>query len=302
MNDSVPRMWRAGFTVEGDAVLEALEGLEELALAASIFEAAADAEDRTTAWRVELLFKERPDPDELAAGLDAVLAPLGVRAPAPDVEALADEAWLDRAAMRRPPMRAGRFYVHGAEDRSTAPKGCVSVEVEAGLAFGSGEHQTTRACLLALDALLREGRPGRVLDMGCGSGILGIAALKAGARRAVLVDNDPVAVAVARDNLALNGVAGRGRANVAEGYAGLVGRFDLVFANILADPLVTMAGDLRRHLATGGVAVLSGLLDRQAAAVAAAHARHGLRLVRRVDRAPWTALVLARVARRGRRG
>ena len=294
-------LWRAGFTVEGDAVLEGLEGLEELALAASIFEAAADAEDRTTAWRVELLFKEAPEPNELAAGVAAVLGPLGVAAPAFDIEALPDEAWRGMAMLRRPPMRAGRFYVHGAEDRGGAPKGCVSVEVEAGLAFGSGEHHTTHACLLALDALLRKGRPphrlGRVLDMGCGSGILGIAALKAGARRAVLVDNDPIAVRVAGDNLALNGVAGRGRAVAAEGYAGLAGRFDLVLANILADPLIAMAGDLRRHLAPGGVAVLSGLLDRQAAAVVAAHARHGLRLVRRVDRLPWTALVLTRIGK-----
>jgi ribosomal protein L11 methyltransferase len=143
--------------------------------------------------------------------------------------------------------------------------------------------------------------------MGCGSAILAIAAAKADHRSTVTaVDNDPLAVAVARDNARRNGVGGRVRSLVAEGYAAAAihraGPYDLVFANILADPLIGMAGALRRHLAPGGVAVLSGLLDRQAPAVLDAHRLHGLRLIDRIDRSPWTALVVRRLrpARRSR--
>ena len=290
----MPDLWRAYFTLEGDTVLPFLDALEELALACTIHEAAADAEDRTTAWTVDLLFDAKPDRRVLSRGLREVLDPAGIAPAGLTVERVAEDDWLQKDGLRRPPVRAGRFYVHGRAERDGVPADAIGVEVEAGLAFGSGEHHTTHACLLALDGLLRRRgrRFRRALDVGCGSGILGIAALKGGAMRADLVDNDPIAVRVTRENLVKNRLAHRGRAILSDGYAALHGAYDLIFANILADPLIEMAPNAKRRLAPGGFLVLSGLLDRQAPAVLAAHRAQGLRPVRRLVSGPWVALVL----------
>jgi ribosomal protein L11 methyltransferase len=134
--------------------------------------------------------------------------------------------------------------------------------------------------------------------MGCGAGMLAIAAAKCWPARVLAVDNDPVAVDVASENAAQNGVGGRVRCLLSEGYADLLIRanrpYDLIFANILADPLCEMAGDLARHLAADGVAVLSGLLDRQADRVIASHVAYGLFLRRRIAIGPWTTLAMSR--------
>jgi ribosomal protein L11 methyltransferase len=141
-------------------------------------------------------------------------------------------------------------------------------------------------------------RPRRVLDLGCGSGVLGLAAARLWASSVLLVDNDPVAVRVAAENARQNGLAARVRAVLGEGWSASIlrrrGPYDLVLANILADPLIEMAGELARNVARGGHAVLSGFVARDADRVAQAHRRHGLRPVARVDREPWVALVLRR--------
>ncbi|MEZ5863946.1 MAG: 50S ribosomal protein L11 methyltransferase [Geminicoccaceae bacterium] len=293
-------LWQASFELEREPPPLLLEALEEMALSASIFTAAVDDADEPTRWRVDLLFAEEPDAAALGAQIGALLRahdlPAGV---AVAIAWLAHQDWLAAVRMTRPPMTIGRFFVHGPDDPTPAGAHAVPLLIEAGLAFGSGEHATTSACLLAFDRELRRRRFARVLDMGCGSAILGIAAARADRHTRVLaVDNDPLAVAVARDNAGKNGVAGRVDCLASEGYGDArirrSGPFDLIFANILADPLVAMAGDLRRHLAPGGVAILSGLLDRQAPAVLAAHRHLGMRCTGRVDRPPWAALVLRR--------
>jgi ribosomal protein L11 methyltransferase len=171
-----------------------------------------------------------------------------------------------------------------------------------GLAFGSGEHATTRGCLLALDDLARRRRLRRVLDLGCGSGVLAIAAAKTWPARVLAADNDPVAVAVAAENAALNGVADRVRVVESDGYRhpaiGAGGPYDLILANILADPLRGFARDLARRLAPGGAAVLSGIVDHQVRPVVLAHRPYGLRLRRTIAIGPWATLVLGRT--RGR--
>jgi ribosomal protein L11 methyltransferase len=173
----------------------------------------------------------------------------------------------------------------------------VPIRLDAGLAFGSGEHASTRGCLLALDELARRRRFRRVLDMGCGSGILAIAAAKCWPARVLAVDNDPKAVVVAQENADQNGVAGQIRVRWSEGYRSpavrSAGPYDLIFANILADPLCDMARDLARHLAPGGTAILSGLFDRQAARVIEAHRAVGLRLRRCLQLEIWTTLVFS---------
>ncbi|MCB9969748.1 MAG: 50S ribosomal protein L11 methyltransferase [Geminicoccaceae bacterium] len=293
-------LWQASFELDLEPPPLLLEALEEMALSASIFTAAVDEADEATRWRVDLLFAEEPDATTLGAEIGALLAahdlPAGVDVA---IAWLAHQDWLEAVRMTRPPMTVGRFLVHGPDDAPPANARAVPLLIEAGLAFGSGEHATTTACLLAFDRELRRRPFARVLDMGCGSAILGIAAARVNRHTRVLaVDNDPLAVAVARDNAKKNGVAGRVACLVSEGYGDArirrSGPFDLIFANILADPLVAMAGDLRRHLASGGAAILSGLLDRQAPAVLAAHRRQGMRSTGQVDRPPWAALVLRR--------
>jgi ribosomal protein L11 methyltransferase len=295
------RLWRASFTVPGDTPPDRLGALEERALSVALFAIEDEARAEPVAWRVDLFLAEEPD----AADLARELAPLvpGADLAAIEVEPVPPEDWVAASAMQQEPVRVGRFFVHAAKDRGLAPPDAVALEVEAGLAFGSGEHATTQACLEAIDRLARTRRCRRVLDLGCGSGILAMAAARAWpAARVVAADNDPVAVRVAAENVALNRLAGRVRLVVADGFRhGLIRRaapFDLVLANILADPLVELAPALARHLAPGGTAVLSGLLDRQAEAVAAAHAAQGLRPAGRIDKGPWVGLTFRKPARR----
>ncbi len=298
---SDPRgLWQASFELEREPPLPLLEALEAMALSASIFAAATDETDEPVRWRVDLLLAEEPDRAALGAAVGELLAGHGLADEVGiEVAWLAHQDWLEAARMARPPLSIGRFFVHGPEVPVPARPRVAPLLIEAGLAFGSGEHATTSACLEAFDRLLRGRAFARVLDMGCGSAILAIAAARVDRRtRALAVDNDPLAVAVARDNVRRNGVDGRVRCLVSDGYGDArvrsSGPFDLVFANILADPLIAMAADLRRHLAPDGIAVLSGLLERQAEAVVEAHRRQGLRFLGQVERPPWVALVLRR--------
>jgi len=307
VDEGVDGLWQVGFELAAEPGPALLEALEAMALSASIFAAEVDANDDAVRWRADLLFRAEPERAAIEAELDTLLAEHGLaRQRAVEIAWLPHQDWLAAVRMVRPPLRVGRFYVHGAADAPPPLPRLVPLLIEAGLAFGSGEHATTGACLEAFDRLLRRRRFARVLDMGCGSAILAIAAARADhGCRALAVDNDALAVEVAAENARRNHVAGRVRSLVSDGYADpairRAGPFDLVLANILADPLVEMAGDLRRHLAPGGTAILSGLLARQAPMVLAAHRRHGLRDIARVDRDPWVALVLRRPspARRG---
>ena len=159
--------------------------------------------------------------------------------------------WVASALAGLKPVRAGRFLVHGAHDRARVGVSDVGVEIEAGLAFGTGHHGTTRGCLLHFDRLLKRRRPQRVLDVGCGAGVLAIAAAKVLRRKAWLGDIDPVAVAVANANARLNGVGSLCRAIVSRGVEARALRegapYDVVFANILAKPLA-----VARAVARGG--------------------------------------------------
>ena len=174
-----------------------------------------------------------------------------------------------------------------------------AIEIDAGEAFGTGHNATTVLCLEAIDVLARRRRFTRVIDLGCGTGVLAIAAARAfpGAR-VFGVDNDPLATAVARANARLNRVAGPLRILDAAGFDHAVLRhaqpFDLVLANILPNPLIDLAPQMARALQPGGIAVLSGLLDHQAREVRAIYAAVGFRLIHQRSRAGWTALTLAR--------
>jgi ribosomal protein L11 methyltransferase len=301
-----PELWRAIVRTTGPEMPDILEGFEHDALlSAAVFEIEDETAAEPLGWQVDLLFRERPEPEALETALAGLCAVAGARLDGIEIAEVPAADWTALTQLRLPPIPVGRFVVHGAHARGALPAGLMPIEIDAGLAFGSGEHATTSSCLLALDRLARRHRFRRVLDVGCGSGVLAIAAAKCWPARVLAVDNDPVAVRVATANAGINGVARHIRVALADGYRhALIRRhrpFDLILANILADPLIEMAPALRCHLAPGGHAVLSGLLDRQAAAVAAAHVREGLQLVARIDQGPWTALVL-RLGRRRRSG
>jgi ribosomal protein L11 methyltransferase len=246
-------------------------------------------------WRIDAYFSEPRPPDALAAEITALLgepAPLFSTADIPDVNWVA----LSQAAL--PPVQAGRFVVHGSHDRARVPQGPGAILIEAGEAFGTAHHATTYGCLLALDRLSRGGRAfRRVLDLGCGSGILAIAAARAWPGAGVHgVDIDLQSVVVARENAAVNRVGQRIRFTCGAGVAATPVRraapFDLVIANILAEPLVTLAPAIRRVAEPGAAVVLSGLLTREAPRVLAAYRAQGFAVAahRRID--GWSTLTL----------
>jgi ribosomal protein L11 methyltransferase len=211
-------------------------------------------------------------------------------------EALADADWLALALSGLPPVRAGRFFVYGAHDRGRIPANAVGLRIEAGAAFGTGHHGTTAGCLIAFDGLLKAHRFPRVLDVGTGAGVLAIAAARTGSRIAVGTDIDTVSVRIARENAILNHA--RARFVRADGLQHRVvagaAPYDLVFANILARPLVRLAPDIRRAVRPGGFAILSGLLRQQQRYVTAAYLTRDFRLARRQHRDAWATLVLQR--------
>jgi ribosomal protein L11 methyltransferase len=213
------------------------------------------------------------------------------------IEALAAKNWVAEAESLRGPVRAGRFLVHGRHDRGKLPRGRFTLEIDAGLAFGTAHHATTRGCLIALDRLLKRWRPAQVLDIGTGTGILAIAAAKALDGPVIASDMDPVAVAVAAENARRNGVRSRVLVVKAEGLAHPALRranADLLFANILLRPLLELAPAFARALKPGGVCVLSGILDTQARQVEARFRALGFRLDSRILLGGWTTLLLRR--------
>jgi ribosomal protein L11 methyltransferase len=266
---------------------------EPSALAVTLFEA------RPPAFTVEAYYETEPDLRHLTQALAALAGGLG----RPSIELVPDENWVALSQSALPPIAAGRFLVHGSHDRARVGARRTAIEIEAGEAFGTGHNATTALCLEALDRLTLRRTFARVLDLGCGSGVLAIAAARVlpAAARVLAVDNDPVATAVARANARLNRVAARVRVFDAAGFAHGALRtarpFDLVLANILPGPLIALAPHVRRRLRPGGVVVLSGLLDAQAREVGAAYLAHGFRLLGRSRRAGWTVLTLQRAKR-----
>jgi ribosomal protein L11 methyltransferase len=208
--------------------------------------------------------------------------------------------WVKATLEELVPVSAGRFIVHGQHDRAKVPPNKLGIEIEAALAFGTGHHGTTRGCLLLLDSVLKTYHPRRVLDVGTGTGVLAIAAAKALQGEVLASDIDPLSVRVARDNARLNGTGDLVRTIRATGFSAPEfsrhGPFDLVLANILANPLRQMAAPMARHLAPSALVILSGLLPHQAQSVIAAYRGRGLVLKRQLKIEGWSSLLMQRVA------
>jgi len=245
-------------------------------------------------WLIHAYFDHEPRGDEMS-----LLRQLG--SGPPQLEQLGEADWVTMSQAGLQPIRAGRFFVHTPTYRGHPP-GTIAFEIDASLAFGTGQHATTSGCLAALDRLEREGAPfSNIADIGTGTGLLAFAALALWPEaKCIATDVDATAIDIARDNAAINGVrlgmqAGQLLLAEADGMDApmLAARapFDLITANILAGPLIELAPDFGKSLAPGGTVILAGLLDTQADAVIAAYEKLGLSLAGR-GWGEWPVLVL----------
>jgi ribosomal protein L11 methyltransferase len=245
-------------------------------------------------WDVTVHFAEAPD----QALLRDVVANAAGEAIAGGLvfDTIAAKDWVKASLEDLVPVPAGRFVVHGQHDRARVPPNKLGIEIEAALAFGTGHHGTTRGCLLLLDHVLKARRPAKVLDLGTGTGVLAIAAAKALQVPVLASDIDPPSVRVARENAGLNEVAHLVRVIRATGFAAADfarhGPFDLVLANILANPLRQLVGPMAAHLAPSALVILSGLLTPQARSVIAAYRARGLVPLEHLKVEGWSSLLL----------
>ncbi|MER9641759.1 50S ribosomal protein L11 methyltransferase [Mesorhizobium sp. M0239] len=235
------------------------------------------------------------DVDAVETRLKDILAGLSLSKPIKR-EALPDIDWVAHSLEELKPVRAGRFFVHGAHDRRKRHSGELAIEIEAGLAFGTGHHGTTAGCLEMLERVVRREHPRNALDLGTGSAVLAIAVAKLAHIPVLATDIDPVAVRVAAANARLNHVKALVETATAPGFHhpifGKRAPFDLIVANILARPLMRLAPQMAGHIALGGSVVLSGILERQRDAVISAYVGQNFRHVRTLHREGWVTIHL----------
>jgi ribosomal protein L11 methyltransferase len=293
MSARTPATHRASFAIANEQtardvvdVLTGIFGEGEAAVAAF--------ERPDGSWEITLHFAQTPD--------QALLREIVAREAGKDVaESIAFDTieardWVKASLEHLVPVPAGRFVVHGAHDRARVGANKLNIEIEAALAFGTGHHGTTRGCLLLLDHLLKRHCPHRLLDLGTGTGVLAIAAAKALRKTVLASDIDAPSVRLARENARLNATGNFVHVIRAAGFAApefaSLGPFDLVLANILANPLRQLAQPMTQHLAPGALVVLSGLLTPQARGVIAAYRARGLVQLRHIRIDGWSSLLL----------
>ncbi len=291
MNWRIGELERITVVVPAEA-LEAFEAaFESCCCAISFF-----FDEVAGVWILEGLREPGRQDSDLSAAL-ALAEEISGIAPPLDRSTLPAGGWLARSFAGFPEQIIGNHFVIQGSHIKSKPSGCrIDIRLDAGLAFGSGEHETTRGCLLALERLPHGKQRCRILDLGTGSGVLAIAAAKLLRRRVLASDIDQRSVIVAKQNAARNNVAAFVRVIRGNGWKNKIirqkGPYDLVFANILARPLAAMAQELAVNLAPGGIAILSGLLRSQERFVLTAHRRHGVWLRDRIHMGAWTTLVL----------
>ena len=284
---------------EADRLKEDISELAQLDSPPVLMTSEVD-EARPDQWRLDAYFEHEPGQADLDLLVSLVPSAEGVR---PQVEAIFEQDWVTLSQQGLEPIQAGRFFVHTPAYRDAVPEGAIAFEVDAGRAFGTGQHETTTGCLLALDRLKNEGASfSDVADIGTGTGLLAFAAMRLWpSARALASDVDPVAIEVAEENAAINNIElGRARGQlelvVADGmdHSRLKARapYDLILANILAGPLIDLAPAIATALSPGGRLILAGLLDHQAENVTAAYRRNGLMPFFSIQRGDWPTLTL----------
>jgi len=270
---------------------EAMERLIPEPTGIGVFE----VEDGSGLWEVGAYFTETPDNTALAVLAAAFDAKPFVVSEVPETD------WVAHVKRELAPVEAGRFFVYGSHDADKVPADKIPLLIEAAMAFGTGHHGTTLGCLKALDHLIGEGFEAKTLaDIGCGPAVLAMAAARVWEGTFLASDIDQVAVEVAEANLEANGMAGTVKCIEAAGFdhpdLKASAPYDLVFANILKGPLVALSPDLTTHLRPGGYAILSGLLNEQAASVIEVYEQNGNNLVRSEEIGDWTTLLLQKKA------
>jgi ribosomal protein L11 methyltransferase len=272
-----------------EALAEAMERLDPEPTGVGVLE----IEDGSGLWEVAAYFEAPPD----EAGL-VLLAALH-EANAFCVSELPETDWVSKVKRELTPVVAGRFFVYGSHDADKVPDGVEALLIEASMAFGTGHHGTTKGCLMALERLIAQGVAARsVLDLGCGTAVLAMAAARIWECPTVASDIDEVAVEVARANVAANAMAGKVLCVQAEGFdhpqIADHAPFDLIFANILKGPLISLVHDVTSHLAVGGRVILSGILNEQADEVSEVYSQAGNSLEDRSEIGHWTTMIFVR--------
>ncbi|WP_299925320.1 50S ribosomal protein L11 methyltransferase [uncultured Pelagimonas sp.] len=265
----------------------ALEDMDPEPTGIGVFE----IEDGSETWEVGGYFLEEPNDIELTLLAAAYGADPFVVSEVPDTD------WVDKVRRDLTPVVAGRFFVYGSHDADKIPEGSVPLLIEAAMAFGTGHHGTTQGCLEALDRLASDGFVGKnVADIGCGTAVLGMGAASIWPDPVIVSDIDEVAVEVAEANVTANNLNGKVTCVEAAGFGHTKlserAPFDLVFANILKQPLIDLSPDMARSLQPGGYAILSGILVRQADEVIDVYESNGVNLVRRDTIGEWVTLTL----------
>lgn len=287
MTNANPPLWKASVTLPKARAADAMAVLE-ITPAPAPQAVLTEEEPFGANATIEALYDTPPDA--------ALLSRLVGRAVT--VEPLPDQDWIRLSQEGLPPVRAGRFFVYGAHDAGKVPEGVIPIRIEAGMAFGTGHHETTALCLTALDLLSRTGARTNTLDLGCGTGVLAVAAAKLWKRPVLATDIDPDAIEVTRENARINDAGPLVQTAVADGmeHPAIRGRapFDLIVANILAGPLTRLAPGVAAALAPGGTVVLSGLLRWQEKTVLGFYRAQGLILRRSLRDGSWSALILER--------
>ena len=269
---------------------DALERLSPEPIGIGVFE----LEDGSGLWEVGAYFSEAPN--------DVSLALLAAAFQADDfkISELPQVDWVSKVQRSLKPVIAGRFFVYGAHDKGKVPRNCKPLLIEASMAFGTGHHGTTKGCLLALEYLLNDGLDAKnIIDVGCGTAVLAMAAASVFSANVTAIDIDAVAVSVAKTNVQANDLDRNIRCFEANGFGhGQVNSieiFDLIFANILMAPLLSMAEDMSRHTVSGGYVILSGILTEQAELVTNEYIDVGFSLSKQINIAEWSTLIFSKI-------
>lgn len=254
--------------------------------------------ENTPRWRLVGYADGEPDSGVIGASVAVAAAAAGIESPDIHIAPMVEKDWVAESEKSLPALHVGPYFVFGSHITEPPPEEAIAIKIDAGLAFGTGNHETTQGCLQALEDLFADRVPQNPIDIGTGSGILAIAIAKRCDVDVLASDIDPIAVDVARENAEINGVGDRLCCLVSDGVDDSAIRqsspYDLVVANIVANPLIALAEGIEKILSPDGIVILSGVLNEQAADVEAAYAARGVGEVSRIELGNWTTLALAR--------
>tara|TARA_R110002110_G_scaffold74388_9_gene196723 strand:- start:5245 stop:6129 length:885 start_codon:yes stop_codon:yes gene_type:complete len=287
-------IWEIGIELPtGDHRAAFEEVIESFVTGHAIFEV-----EGTPRWRLTGYTDGPPDENAVKASVAAAAAAAGIACPDVRFAGVIEKDWVAEVEKTLTPIHVPPYYVFGSHIRDTPPPNSIAIQIDAGLAFGTGNHETTQGCLQALESVLADQPPKSPIDIGTGSGILAIAVAKRFGVDVMASDIDPIAIDVARENAAINGVADRIAFAVSDGLdnaeIAASAPYDLILANIVANPLIALAPGISAIAAMGGYVILSGILREQAASVIAAYRERGMSLKERIDLGNWSTLVLTR--------